>query len=705
MKVWKKLKQDQSGSTLILVLVCMAFVAVLGTTMLSVTLLNYQMKLVDSKEKDTFYTAETAMDEFCTGLEELANNALEGAYEYMLSTYSMTAAPERTEKFASKFADILYQDLSDESGKFVYGTNITRFVSGLQAGASVSLYAVPDVERYKDDNHVILKNVVLVYTDPSGYETRISTDIKLGVDFPTVSTNKTLGRGIFYADYAIIADQYIKNKSESGTHTIVGNVYAGAGVVLNEGVQISDVEKMTIEADYFISRGDITVNNKASFSLKGMTENQRSSLWVNSIVTGGNAFAYNYPANIYINADCYVADDLTLNAKNGKVTIEGNYYGYQSSETVETKSSAINVNASGCVLDLTGVNTLWVAGKTFLSVPSIYGSSSESVSYKEVAQGESISYKGFQNAYLLPGECIVGIGHNPITEEEYKKLSEQPTSAYIQLLNSYYNDGINLNDYVVAGDPYKLVAVQYAGAPTMYYLYLNFLDSDKASDYFSKYCSVYGARIQNQSQMFKDGRILINGAGEFVTNAGNIISYTDSGVSVQERNSSVYDAKISEKEMEYFSKYSNLINGLDETYSYGNTESMATNLIRYDLIPEIGIDIKEDNTIIYVSKSEDSFATGTTETSGIIITAGDVIVEGSFSGLIITKGNIYFSIGGSISAAEEKVAELINTYRLTSTLELKDLFYDYVSSGEVEVESGETIKASIVIEYENWKKN
>ena len=159
-----------------------------------------------------------------------------------------------------------------------------------------------------------------------------------------------------------------------------------------------------------------------------MTENQRSSLWVNSIVTGGNAFAYNYPANIYINADCYVADDLTLNAKNGKVTIEGNYYGYQSSETVETKSSAINVNASGCVLDLTGVNTLWVAGKTFLSVPSIYGSSSESVSYKEVAQGESISYKGFQNAYLQPEEldelqirvvdgaliwepCRAGVGH------------------------------------------------------------------------------------------------------------------------------------------------------------------------------------------------------------------------------------------------------------------------------------------------------
>ncbi|MBE5962871.1 MAG: hypothetical protein E7256_16090 [Lachnospiraceae bacterium] len=701
MKVWKQVKEDQRGSTLLLVLVCMAFVGVLGTTMLSVALLNYQMKAVSSEEKDTFYTAETALEEFGAAMEEISYNALEEAYEYMLTTYSLTAAPERAGKLAEKFADLLYQALTISSGGervFRYGEDI----SGLVSSPGVRLAAVPIVQKYEADNQVVLKNVILIYTDATGYETMITTDIHLGIDFPTVSTNKTVGRGVFYTEYAIIADQYIRNVT-TAAHTIEGNVFAGKGVVLN-GTAISSRETMSVKADLFITK-DIIVNDKASFQLKNRTDGKMSELWVNSLETASTTSTSEHLTYMDIKADCYVADDLTLNASNGAVIISGNYYGYQSSGTREEESSAINVNAKGAILDLRNVAKLWVAGKTFLAVPSIYGSTSEQADYKQVGQGESISYKGFQNAYLVPGECIVGIGHNPMTEAEFSKIRTEDSGVSINLLKSFYNGGVDLSGYVNPDKPYQEVAVRFSGAPTMYYLYLNFIDANAASDYFAEYYSTYKKRVEKEAEMLDTGRILFNAAGEMLTNTGNVISFTEDGVSITERSKSIYDDAIYMKEEECSKQYRNLRSGLDKNDSYGSTDSLASNLIRYDRIPETGITKADRDKTVYVSKKTDPVTIDSSLSAGIIITAGDVNVYSHFSGLIITKGNINFYNEAAITAAGDMVTELINTVEWDDGLKLCDLFYDYVSVGDVIIDNSESVEAKIVISYENWKKN
>jgi hypothetical protein len=44
-------------------------------------------------------------------------------------------------------------------------------------------------------------------------------------------------------------------------------------------------------------------------------------------------------------------------------------------------------------------------------------------------QGESVSFKGNQAAYLMPGDSIEGVWHNPMTRAEYDALQAREHTA------------------------------------------------------------------------------------------------------------------------------------------------------------------------------------------------------------------------------------------------------------------------------------
>ena len=73
------------GSTLITVIVAIAFVTILASIILGTTVVNVRMKGIDRRTKDDFYYAERSLNDIYTGIgQELANIAAaqyEAAFE------------------------------------------------------------------------------------------------------------------------------------------------------------------------------------------------------------------------------------------------------------------------------------------------------------------------------------------------------------------------------------------------------------------------------------------------------------------------------------------------------------------------------------------------------------------------------------------------------------------------------------------------
>ena len=79
MNRWKK-SRDNRGMSLVMVIGTVALVSILVVIVLSLSLMNIQMKSVYKKSADNFYDAEAAMDEIRTGLQQDVADAATTAY-------------------------------------------------------------------------------------------------------------------------------------------------------------------------------------------------------------------------------------------------------------------------------------------------------------------------------------------------------------------------------------------------------------------------------------------------------------------------------------------------------------------------------------------------------------------------------------------------------------------------------------------------
>ena len=100
--ITKTKRQQNQGFSLFTVLIAVSFVGILGLLVLYIALSNFNMKITDLKGKNSFYTAERALEEIRTGLQEDVGNAMSKAYTQVLERrepftgfFYGQAAPER----------------------------------------------------------------------------------------------------------------------------------------------------------------------------------------------------------------------------------------------------------------------------------------------------------------------------------------------------------------------------------------------------------------------------------------------------------------------------------------------------------------------------------------------------------------------------------------------------------------------------------
>jgi|GEM_PF-2446625 hypothetical protein len=719
---------NNHGSTLILVIVCMLFVGIIASLILVYTSDNLQRIRNSADSSGNFYTAENVVDEVKTNLDELSDQAVRKAYTQWLQLYTTTSADQQDTLFKKLFTTELesliesqfLHTLSTDSSKLLY-----KFDS-----SDVKWLKTPYIEVNAAGTQLTLKDLSIAYKDSQGFTSEITTDLVFNLTYPGFQSNTVQGMNTAAADYIIIADEQITNDITI-TGTIKGNLYGGGYNPLEtstnkynkDGILIDSNSTLAIFADQILSRSTIKIADRSSVDLKGGNGEydytgtlSYSNVWARNLLLTGTSSQAD-PVNLSIQGNCYLADDLTLDANASRFKLKGTYYGYSTNNaylgTADANgvslvsgtpegSSSIVLNASDAQLDLTGATKIWIAGKSFVSVPERYGlgTSPNNLSF---VQGESITYRGLQASYLLPGDCIMGIGHNPMTADEYARLTTDPSHNYVDISVSRRNGGIRLEEYVNRTKPFRVANVVYNGTTTMVYLYLNFQSSDMATKYFTEFMTNNEELVNSRMTPFGIGSILFNPA--VLENTGNILGYSAGKASLTPGKYSMSDPTIENQQIELSSKYFGLVTSLNEDYSGGNMNGFLTDYIVN--MSKISSDTQNVIDLGYTANSASyKLITGkdviiSTNSAGIIIAKGDVMIRNgaSFTGLIIARGKAIIQGNVNLKADPDNISYLIQNNTTVAP------YFSIGGSGTTA--KGNNIYSSdlINITYDNWRKN
>ena len=594
-------KLNNRGSSIVIVIIAMAMIGILATSILWMSYMNYQIKVNDIKNKDSFYSAETVVEQIMAGVQNEASAAASAAYKEVMKNWdaldsgnNLSAETNRYNIFVTTYIDTLYADLAQNgnSGKYDRDTlkgyvdsylftkvDSDAWINGNEVGKAEK----PATIEIVNNNSILLRNIYVAYTDTNDVVSIVSTDIR--IDVPKISFSQNGSIDELY-EYALIGNQGISVDSSLGTVNMKGSLYAGTDNKGKGGLAINTASKLTVEeATRVISGGAIRVTGpSAAFSVR---ENSKESCEV---------YAQNLKlesGTLSLDGKVYVANDLSLNGNGSKATVSGDYYGYGTAtgsgltdedEITPETSSAIIVNGRDSTVDFSGVNRLLLAGRAYIGQQEKEETTQEDNAQEEageeaqeeltqksnsVLMGETIAVKGGQIAYLVPAECIgvssdedSCIGQNPVSGEQAARMlamqdatSEIYDEAFkeVDFTKSVYRlGGKSLSDFgVTSMKNIRKVSTQYHNNTRTYYYLV--MDKENASRYFVQYYNFNANKeaIDRYFNTYASGGILLGDVenGNYTILGNSLVSSTvsESGVTLL---TSVNQSSLSEGETE-----------------------------------------------------------------------------------------------------------------------------------------------------------
>ena len=375
-----------SGMSIVTVIVAVGFVAILVSTIMLASVVNFKMKSVNVYAKESFYSAEQALDEINVGLQIVASDAMSDAYKQIMTTYAKDGLSPKEKE--AKFKDAYYVNIKKklcnltgpdtyEDGVYLlqpkddstpldntlygllkestrwhkndtdpdksYGTFL-RPVADIPS-ASATDYYTGRLVTYNDTG-IVLEGVRVFYKDPTGYISVIETDIRLAypkvvfadADMPDIN------------NYAFITDTALVQTGGVGSYattTIKGNSFAYA--IDSVGVEYDMQPGMDTKTDLHLVATDF---NLKSGNLK---TNEKSSLWAGNILLDSS--------DADIAGHNFVLNDLNLKGKGSDVKIKDYYTGFGNRIDNSGASSAILINGTKSTLDLSKVSNLFSFAK------------------------------------------------------------------------------------------------------------------------------------------------------------------------------------------------------------------------------------------------------------------------------------------------------------------------------------------------------
>lgn len=228
-KIWKHMRNrikhlDNRGSALLTVILVVTFMTILGTILMYITSMNYQIKQADYQNKRNFYTGEEALEEMKGLLIKDVSDAALLAYEDMSVYYaSLDSEDMRNSMYYSFFytrmdeliADrmTMYGSVDNWMNNYSYTSQLDHPSAGAGTGFTVemnldkydsnnngSLDASEAIEKREDKGYYLIKGIKVKYVDPETYNTtKITTNFKITpppIDWSANGTITTLPSGV-----------------------------------------------------------------------------------------------------------------------------------------------------------------------------------------------------------------------------------------------------------------------------------------------------------------------------------------------------------------------------------------------------------------------------------------------------------------------------------------------------------------------------
>ena len=502
-----KLRLNQQGSSLFMVMICIAFLMILGSLMLSVSMINLRMKQVANASQNNFYKCEKALEEIQTGLEELSADTIKTTYEEVLQKYVLysvlddaTRNRQLQDLVLSNMNTVIGSDLSDISDLFYSFLSDPTNVSGekkyfISIGNKTSSNIVSPYT-----NIITFSNVKVEYLQDN-YKTAITTDLKITLpSFIFSNTEDTISYSMkqVYEGYAVVADGSIISANSESNNEITGNLYSGLDIVVRD-TDVNQTHSLTLNGSNMIARGSITAEDTGTLIIGSSS---KPLIWADNLKTetsGSYPASSNLATTLNINGICLIKDDLTLDGRNSSAVLDGAYIGY--SQAHSAKGSAVLLNGTGTSLDLARLSSLVLAGRAHVSIEDSILKPISTDPTINIMTGESLAFKSNQRAYLVPGQYIylddgstvTAAGHNPLTKKDL-----DTAAAQINITPPANPLDVNCVPYIKDTQQYKIAVKQLVSATTsmLRYYYLNFKSGKHADQYLVDYINNYPGNLQ-----------------------------------------------------------------------------------------------------------------------------------------------------------------------------------------------------------------
>ncbi len=716
LKMIKSISKNNKGSAIVVVIIALAFVGILSATAMWLSMSNYRMKATDRGIKGNFYTAETVFEEIIAGLQGESSDAAAVAYRKVLQNYVVTSGEsDRYSRFVKFYKEELVNNLHDASLSGQY--NQSRIRSYLDDALAVRLDPISPVDGNKFTmtgqmevsadgfDYITLKGFRLEFTDDKGYYSVIETDIMLTapkVDFTMSSSMPEIFK------YAIVADKELEIAAETN---VKGNIYVG-----EEGTKLNGAKLSVDNAEYVISMGPVELTNyTAKLNIGHSDATINTQFWAKDINITSSSKSTIRGGSLDIDADVYVADDLTLDAANSDVKLSGTYTGYGNSGSDASKSSAIMVNNLNSRIDMSGLSNLTLAGYSFINLSSYYKdpttrklyeqSGAVEVSANNIGTGESIAIKSDQVAFLVPDECLwvkpskanTICSRNPVEFSSVAAIITDPDvcdgdvnrigsgasgqsgiEIYEVMTDKDLGNGETLSSYI--NSPTDIVRVysnKVAGHKTdrLVYYYMK-MPADKAKEFIREYYLKDPEKRKEYFDVYSDGIDIpgnVNTTGSFVADkVGGTVTPVNELIKESTVNTPADNQALTDSITSYKAIISSLTEGLTEGGYINSTIETATpeSHVFENIINETGTNgistllganetkrftLDDGHFAVVTNVSnflyDSSFDAG--KNCRLIIAQGNVDISQDFTGVIFAKGKVTVSSGCTITSVEQ----------------------------------------------------
>lgn len=786
----EKKKLNNSGSAMILALTVLSLIAILGIMALSSALLNVRMRDLNRKSDKNFYYLETALDEIYAQTGRMASDILKENYLGVMEKLykdgyrtndeanawlragfmkeltgknalglSLPLTDENNEENLKNAAEKLasFSDTIQKQNLEVFIDSIIMEKQVMPEGEELAMTgsgnAAPlSVPGPRDSySGITLKGFCLIYTNPdTGIESAVTVDLRIRAPYV-----RFMNEGDALLDYVLAANGDIKVNQNGTSRTVnefTGNIYGNSITVFHS--------ELDAAGRLIAAKGNITADNRAELTIfPAVNTGAKSRVWADGIELNASSTL------TAEDADIFVKDDLTLKGDKNNVTLKGSYYGYGNEgdssaleQETPNKSSAVIINDRGSSLDLTGLDSLILAGRAYMRFDDTITNGQY-----VYPMGESLAVKATQTMYLIP-ETSIRLAWNGNTQAAGSNPVLLPDEAdgYTLALQVELPDEmggkkaeyqIRIDNPRAESDSEKEITVTGPGtqdSPVVpvilngkVYIYYNFDSESERRDYFVNYLDKNASSFDDlleKSRMGKSGGTAGgDGSGIYIKGSGSQQIHT-SGALYQVAGDKGEDEHLFQllkkgedgvgSKLEWVNlignlnaSFKNIQDNLAETDRVGGRAGEAAmgissilpigNYVKIDEVKKLigePVYIKENGCCVLLSGDSvhvelgaggDSASVTTlgrtfSMDGGLVVSAKDIEIggEGAFNGLFMAAGQISVTGSARLTADGQTYEPILDRE------ETAKYFYDYSDPASTVLNDYEDF-----VTRENWSRS